>query len=117
MFDIKVVLTEMLVGIMVVASFSEALLFQDLWTKIFGFGVFAMFCIMGYLLARYTYREVNAKETLEQKVQERTKELEASKKLAEERATELEKWYKLTIGRELRMAELKDKIKEMEEKK
>jgi hypothetical protein len=29
---------------------------------------------------------------------------------------ELEKWYKLTIGRELRMAELKEKIKETEEK-
>jgi hypothetical protein len=30
---------------------------------------------------------------------------------------DLEKWYKLTIGRELRMAELKDKIKELEDKK
>ncbi|MFA5742628.1 MAG: histidine kinase N-terminal 7TM domain-containing protein [Candidatus Paceibacterota bacterium] len=29
---------------------------------------------------------------------------------------ELEKWYKLTIGREVRMAELKEKIKEMENK-
>jgi hypothetical protein len=43
-------------------------------------------------------------------------ELEQSKKIAEERAAELEKWYKLTIGREVRMAELKEKIKEMEEK-
>ena len=60
--------------------------------------------------------EVNAKENFEQKVQERTKELEQSKKVAEDRAAELEKWYKLTIGREVRMAELKDKIKEMEEK-
>jgi len=32
----------------------------------------------------------------------------------EKRKTELEKFYKLTIGRELRMAELKEKIKELE---
>ncbi|MFA5746527.1 MAG: histidine kinase N-terminal 7TM domain-containing protein [Candidatus Paceibacterota bacterium] len=117
MFDIRVILTEMLVGIMAVASFVEALLFQDLWTRIFGFGIFALLCVIGYLLTRYTYREVRAKENFEQMVQERTKELEQSKKVSEDRAAELEKWYKLTIGRELRMAELKDKIKEMEDKK
>jgi len=116
MFDIKVILTEVLVAIMAVASFSEALLFQTFWTRIFGFSVFGLFCVIGYLLAWYTYREVHAKENFEQMVRERTKELEQSKKIAEDRAAELEKWYKLTIGRELRMAELKEKIKEMEEK-
>jgi hypothetical protein len=34
----------------------------------------------------------------------------------EKRKVELEKFYKLTIGRELRMAELKEKIKELENK-
>jgi hypothetical protein len=29
---------------------------------------------------------------------------------------ELERWYNLTIGRELKMAELKDKIKYLEQK-
>ena len=116
MFDIKVILTEMLVAVMAVASLAEALLFQTPWTKVFGFSVFGLFCVTGYLLAWYTYREVHAKENFEQMVQERTKELEQSKKVAEDRAAELEKWYKLTIGRELRMAELKEKIKEVEEK-
>jgi hypothetical protein len=56
-------------------------------------------------------------------VAERTKDLqisnqalEQSKKVAENRAQELEKWYNLTVGRELRMAELKSQIKELEEK-
>ncbi|MCD6528528.1 hypothetical protein J7K44_02725, partial [bacterium] len=34
----------------------------------------------------------------------------------EKRKEELEKFYKLTVGRELRMIELKKKIKELEEK-
>jgi len=34
----------------------------------------------------------------------------------ENRKEELERFYKLTIGRELRMAELKDQIKKLEEK-
>lgn len=46
---------------------------------------------------------------LDEKVQERTKELQ-------KRIDELEKFYKLTIGRELRMAELKKEIKELKGK-
>ena len=34
----------------------------------------------------------------------------------EKRKAELERFYKLTVGRELRMIELKKKIKELEEK-
>jgi len=117
LFEVKVILTESLVGTMAVALLAEVLLFQTLWTKAFGVGVFLLFCAIGYSLVKYTYREVGAKEELEHKVQERTEELEQSKKVAEDRAQELEKWYKLTIGRELKMAELKGKIKEMEIKK
>jgi PAS domain S-box-containing protein len=47
---------------------------------------------------------------LEKKVDERTKELQ-------EKLEDLEKFAKLTIGRELKMVELKNKIKEIEEEK
>jgi hypothetical protein len=50
-------------------------------------------------------------------VKERTKELAQANKGLLERQAEVEKWYKLTIGREMRMAELKDKIKDLENKK
>lgn len=62
-------------------------------------------------------------ETLEQSVKLRTKELEEAKNIAEQKAKEaekakeeLEKFYRLTVGREIRMSELKGKIKEMEER-
>lgn len=47
---------------------------------------------------------------LEQKVKERTEELEKSKKQLEVNITELERMNKLMVGRELRMAELKKEL-------
>ncbi len=54
-------------------------------------------------------------QALEQKVKERTKELEKSKEEIQKRADELEKFYQLTVGRELKMIELKQRIKKLEE--
>jgi len=48
-------------------------------------------------------------QALEDKVQQRTKELQ-------ERINQLERFRKLTVGRELKMVELKKRIKELEEK-
>jgi len=123
MFDIKVILTEFLVVIIAAVSLFEALLFQDFRAKVLGFSAFGLFCLIGYLLIRSMHKEINAKDLLEQRVNERTLELKQSNdKLVKafdelkESQQELEKWYKLTIGREVRMAELKEKIKEMEDK-
>ena len=52
-------------------------------------------------------------QDLEKKVKARTKELEASKEELQERVGELEKFQHLAVGRELRMIELKDKIKDL----
>ncbi len=49
------------------------------------------------------------KNSLEDKVQERTEELQ-------KRVNELEKWRIITVGRELRMKELKKETKELKEK-
>jgi hypothetical protein len=123
LFGIRVVLTQILVSLMGIVLAIVPFFMPSTALKIGAAIVFAVYCFIGYLLIKSSLREINAKELLEQKVQERTKdlqlskeELEQSKKIAEERAAELEKWYKLTIGREVRMAELKEKIKEMEEK-
>jgi len=112
LFDVKVILTELLVAaIALLLLFNIIAPVSYLFLKII---TFFLFLITGYYIINAAHKEIKAKETLEQEVQKRTKELEQSKKIAEERASELEKWYKLTIGRELRMAELKDKIKDME---
>jgi len=49
-------------------------------------------------------------------VKERTAELSKAYEELKIRQEEIERWYSLTIGRELRMAELKQKIKEIEKK-
>jgi len=49
-------------------------------------------------------------ENLEQEVEKRTKELK-------KRVNELENFYKLTIGRETKMIELKEEIKKLKEQK
>ncbi len=50
------------------------------------------------------------------KLEREKKITEAHKEIAEGRARKLEEWYQLTVGRELKMIELKKKIREIEEK-
>ncbi|MFA5742627.1 MAG: histidine kinase N-terminal 7TM domain-containing protein [Candidatus Paceibacterota bacterium] len=123
LFDIKIIMTEILVGAMGFVLLFLPFLMSTNILRILAITVFIVFCLIGYLLIKASLKEIKNSETLEQKVKERTGELEKSekvaeeaKKVAEERAAELERWYKLTIGREVRMAELKDKIKELENK-
>lgn len=96
--------------------------------KILNFVLFILFSFVGYLLIRATYSEIKKKEeaeklskelaelnlTLEERVKERTKELQ-------KRIEELERFHRLTVGREMRMMELKKEIealkKELEKKK
>jgi PAS domain S-box-containing protein len=62
---------------------------------------------LGYFLAFFDISEIKAlQESLEEKVRERTKELQ-------EKIKELEKFHKLAVGRELKMIELKEEIKRL----
>jgi hypothetical protein len=106
LFETKVLLTEVLVGAMAVVLLILPFLMPSALLITISVVVFVLFCFVGYLLVKLTTKEVKAKENFENMVGERTKELA-------ERNKELEKFYKLTIGRELRMAELKEKIKEL----
>jgi len=54
-------------------------------------------------------------QNLEEKVKQRTKELEKSKGDLEKRVDELERFHRLTVGRELKMIELKKEIEKLEE--
>lgn len=56
-------------------------------------------------------------KSLEKQVAERTKELEKSKKELEVKVDELERFSKLSVGRELKMVELKKRIRELEKQK
>jgi chromosome segregation ATPase len=52
-------------------------------------------------------------KSLDEKVKQRTQELEKSKEELYERIKELEKFHKITIGRELKMIELKQEIERL----
>lgn len=65
--------------------------------------------IIGYYLALTDITELKElQKELEKKVEERTKELK-------ERVAELERFQKLAVGRELKMAELKEEIEKLKE--
>lgn len=137
LFEIKIILTEILIVLIALILLIQASLAESLGTKIFGFILFAFFCLIGYLLIKTTYQEIKSKkqaeglteelkesaESLEEKVKERTSELEKSyqelkekKEEVEKRKEELERFHELTVGRELQMVNLKKRIKELEEK-
>lgn len=127
---IRVILTEILVGIIGVILLFQALLAGTLPAKILGFITFFSFLLVGYLLIRVTQKEIQRKEqaesltkqlehlneTLEDKVKQRTQELEKSYQEVKKRKDELERFYNLTVGRELKMVELKKQIRELKEK-
>jgi len=151
LMNIKVILTEFLIGIMGIILLVFPFLMPTNILKILAAAVFLLFCVFGYYLIKATYEQARRKEeaqktaiqerfskeealwtarqlqrfneTLEQSVKLRTKELEEAKNTAEQKAieaekakNELEKFYQLTVGREIKMGELKGKIKEMEKK-
>ena len=71
---------------------------------------------LGYFLIFSDISEIkNLINSLEQKVEERTKNLQESYEEVKKRKDELEKFYHLTVGRELKMVKLKEEIKDLKE--
>jgi hypothetical protein len=123
LFDIKVILTETLVYGFFIFLLGQAI-FNNFLPAFYAQLInIIFFSPIAYLLIKASRSEIRKSEILEEKVSERTKDLQASnqaleqsKRIAEDRAKELEKWYSLTVGRELKMAELKNQIKDLEQK-
>ncbi len=123
-FEMKVILTEILVGVTALILFVQAFLFQGVASKILGFVIFIFFLFAGYLLIKTTRKEIQRKEeveklakelegfnqTLEGKIKERTKDLEKSYQEIKTKQEELENFYNLAVERELKMVELKKEI-------
>jgi len=76
LFEIRVILTESLVGIITLILLVQALTAQTLELKILGFGLLALFGIVGYFLIKSVLKEIS----LRAKLQKTTKDLKAAYK-------------------------------------
>ncbi|MFA5742789.1 MAG: histidine kinase N-terminal 7TM domain-containing protein [Candidatus Paceibacterota bacterium] len=115
LLNAKVIIVDVLAALVVFAVLVYAVLSKGSSDIVIRFSFLILIFFFAWLAVRGVHREINEKERLEAVVKNRTKELEQSKKVAEDRAAELEKWYNATIGREVRMAELKEEVKKMKE--
>lgn len=84
LFGIKVILVEIFVGLMGASLFVMPFFVEILWQRILLVFLFALFCGFSYLLVKSTVKEYREREILEQRVRERTKELEGAKRNLEE---------------------------------
>lgn len=65
LFNIKVILSETLVGIIALLLFFQLFIIDKSWVRVINVGIFLLFCIFGYLLIRSVLREIKLKEELE----------------------------------------------------
>jgi len=121
LFEIRIILTELLVGVMAIILVVLPFLMPTPSLRIFTAFIFFIFCVIGYLLVKATHKEIERREkieklsqelnklnqTLEQKVKQRTKELEKAKRfaevqreIAEERARRLEETHMRLLKKE-----------------
>ena len=133
LFEIKIILTELLVLIIALVLFVQFFLVETSEAKIIELIIFITFLFISYLLIRMTQREVEGKEkaenlagelkkmstTLEDKIKERTEELEEIKSSLEiriqARTRELKELTEKLEGQvQGRTKELQDKIIELE---
>src|SRR4030042_1239653 len=123
---IKIILTEILVIIIVLFLLIQGLLAATFTNKILSFIILISFLSVSYLLIRATQEEIKRKiqaerlaqelkdlnKTLEERVNQRTIELKKSYDEIKKRTEELEKFYNLTVGRELKILELRKQLKD-----
>jgi len=130
LFEVRILFVEILIGIMGAILLIEIILSESLMRGVFSIFVFIVFLAMGYFLIKSTDREIKRteeaerlagqlkqlNETLEDRVKKRTKELQGSFKELKERNDELEKFYNLTVDRELEMITMKKELKDLKRK-
>lgn len=70
LFDIRVVLTQLLVGVIGLILFVQSIVAETFWQKVFGLGLFILFCIFGWFLIRSVLKEIELRKELEKAYKE-----------------------------------------------
>jgi len=65
LFEIKVILTEILVAVIAVILAGEIFVFETIQAKFLGSGIFFLFCIFGYILIKTTNQEIERRQELQ----------------------------------------------------
>jgi len=84
LFGIKVILTELLVGLVALILLVQALTAQTFWLKIFGSFLFLLFLAIGYFLIKSVLKEIEYREELRVAKENIEKAYEVEKKAHEE---------------------------------
>ncbi|MBU1045904.1 hypothetical protein KJ616_02150 [Patescibacteria group bacterium] len=124
----RTVITIILISGIAIISFIQIFSAGAMGIMIADAVIFLLYCLIGFLLVRYSVRESRKEEILRKKAQEKTEQLKQSRDELEEqtlkfqksrdalqtRAAELESWYQMIIQRELEMRSLKKEIRALQ---
>jgi len=123
LFGIKIIIMEVFVVLLTALILSQVFVFSEKWQVVWSLFLFLLSIFLGYTSIKSIEKEMRQKEEIERayKMMEKfNKELDRRvkerTKVLEEKIEELNKFYRLTVGRELKMIDLKKKIEELEKR-
>ena len=120
LFEIRIILTELLVGIFSIFLLIQIFLSNFTWEYLWNIMIFIVFLFFGYLFIKSIFREIRIKQKIGEaswKVLEQGEVVsENFKKVMSNREGLLKEWFLSDVNKELEINALKNKNKELEEK-
>jgi len=81
LMDIRIVLTELFVVLIALVLLAELILSKSFYEILFRGGIFLAFCFLGYLLMKSVFKEIKAREKLQEMAQKLEKAYEELKRI------------------------------------
>jgi len=120
LFEIRIILTELLVGIFSIFLIIQIFLSNSFWQYLWNINIFIVFLFFGYLFIKSIFKEIRIKQKIGEaswKVLEQGEVVsENFKKVMSNREGLLKEWFLSDVNKELEINALRSKIKELEEK-
>jgi hypothetical protein len=120
LFEIRIILTELLVGLFGILLFIQVFLSNSTLEYIWNTITFIIFIFFGYLFVKSILKEIRIKQKIGEaswKVLEQGEKVsENFKKVVAARENALKEWFLSDVNKELEINALKSRVKELEEK-